>query len=36
MRIAIGGISHETSTFATTPTTMRDFEKHFTAYVAAK
>jgi microcystin degradation protein MlrC len=26
MRIAIGGISHETSTFATTPTTLRDFE----------
>jgi len=26
MRIAIGGISHETSTFATTPTTVRDFE----------
>jgi microcystin degradation protein MlrC len=26
MRIAVGGISHETSTFATTPTTLRDFE----------
>jgi microcystin degradation protein MlrC len=26
MRIATGGISHETSTFATTPTTLRDFE----------
>jgi microcystin degradation protein MlrC len=26
MRIAIGGISHETSTFAATPTTLRDFE----------
>jgi len=26
MRIAIGGISHETSTFAPTPTTFRDFE----------
>jgi len=26
MRIAIGGISHETSTFANTPTTLRDFE----------
>jgi microcystin degradation protein MlrC len=26
MRIAVGGISHETSTFATTPTTYRDFE----------
>src|SRR5215471_4429316 len=26
MRIAIGGISHETSTFAPTPTTLRDFE----------
>src|SRR5947209_14600201 len=26
MRIATGGISHETSTFATTPTRLRDFE----------
>ncbi len=26
MRIATGGISHETSTFATTPTTLRDFQ----------
>lgn len=26
MRIAMGGISHETSTFATTPTTLHDFE----------
>jgi microcystin degradation protein MlrC len=26
MRTAIGGISHETSTFAPTPTTLRDFE----------
>src|SRR5688572_17900878 len=26
MRIAAGGISHETSTFARTPTTLRDFE----------
>src|SRR5688500_2934413 len=26
MRIAAGGISHETSTFAPTPTTLRDFE----------
>src|SRR5262245_41029134 len=26
MRIATGGISHETSTFASTPTTLRDFE----------
>lgn len=26
MRIALGGISHETSTFARTPTTLRDFE----------
>jgi len=26
MRIATGGISHETSTFARTPTTVRDFE----------
>src|SRR5579884_1760691 len=26
MRIATGGISHETSTFARTPTTRRDFE----------
>src|SRR5688572_21090318 len=25
MRVAIGGISHETSTFATTPTTLEDF-----------
>ena len=25
MRIAIGGISHETSTFAPTPTTLREF-----------
>jgi len=26
MRISIGGVSHETSTFAKTPTTLRDFE----------
>src|SRR5229473_1994271 len=26
IRIATGGISHETSTFAPTPTTLRDFE----------
>src|SRR6476620_3462220 len=26
MRIAVGGISQETSTFAPTPTTLRDFE----------
>src|SRR5436190_20777548 len=26
MRIAVGGISHETSTFAPTATTLRDFE----------
>src|SRR3954462_1881179 len=26
MRILTGGISHETSTFAPTPTTLRDFE----------
>src|SRR5262245_51789459 len=26
MRIATGGISHETSTFAKTPTTLHDFE----------
>ena len=26
MRIAIGGIMHETNTFATLPTTERDFE----------
>lgn len=29
MRIAAGGISHETSTFATTPTTLREFENGF-------
>lgn len=29
MRIATGGISHETSTFAPTPTTLRDFETGF-------
>lgn len=27
MRIALGGVSHETSTFATTPTTLRNFEQ---------
>ncbi len=32
MRIAIGGISHETSTFAKTPTTVRDFESGFGLY----
>ena len=29
MRIAIGGISHETSTFVKTPTTLKDFESGF-------
>lgn len=29
MRIAVGGISHETSTFAPTPTTLHDFETGF-------
>lgn len=29
MRIAIGGISHETSTFVERPTTLRDFESGF-------
>ena len=29
MRIAIGGISHETSTFVQTPTTLKDFETGF-------
>ena len=29
MRIAIGGISHETSTFVNTPTTLKDFESGF-------
>src|SRR5436190_2626375 len=29
MRVATGGISHETSTFAPTPTTLRDFEMGF-------
>lgn len=29
MRIAIGGISHETSTFVKTPTTLKDFETGF-------
>lgn len=29
MRIAIGGISHETSTFVKTPTTLKDFENGF-------
>ena len=32
MRIAIGGISHETSTFAVTPTTLSDFEGGFGLY----
>ena len=32
MRIAIGGILHETSTFAKTPTTIRDFETGFGLY----
>jgi len=32
MRIAIGGISHETSSFATRPTTMADFENGFGLY----
>ena len=29
MRIAIGGISHETSTYAKTPTRVQDFEQGF-------
>lgn len=29
MRIAIGGISHETSTFVKTPTTLKDFESGY-------
>ena len=29
MRIAIGGISHETATFIDTPTTLADFEAGF-------
>jgi len=32
MRIAIGGISHETSTFAKTPTTLADFADGFGCY----
>jgi len=32
MRIAIGGISHETSTFVKTPTTLADFESGFGLY----
>ncbi|MFN0051268.1 MAG: M81 family metallopeptidase [Planctomycetales bacterium] len=32
MRIAIGGISHETSTFAKTPTRLADFENGFGLY----
>ncbi len=32
MRIAIGGVSHETSTFAKTPTTLADFENGFGLY----
>jgi microcystin degradation protein MlrC len=32
MRIAIGGISHETSTFIDTPTTLADFEQGFGLY----
>lgn len=32
MRIAIGGISHETSTFVKTPTTLKDFESGFGLY----
>ena len=32
MRIAIGGISHETSTFAQTKTTLREFETGFGLY----
>ncbi len=32
MRIATGGISHETSTLVNTPTTLRDFEEGFGLY----
>jgi len=32
MRIAIGGVSHETSSFAVTPTTIADFESGFGLY----
>jgi microcystin degradation protein MlrC len=32
MRIALGGISHETSTFINTPTTLADFEQGFGLY----
>ena len=32
MRIAIGGVLHETSTFANTPTTLADFESGFGLY----
>ena len=35
MRIATGGISHETSTFAPTPTTLRDFETGLGLYRGA-
>ena len=36
MRIAVGGISHETSTFAKTPTTLRDFEQGFGLFRGAE
>jgi microcystin degradation protein MlrC len=36
MRIAIGGISHETSTFAKTPTTVADFADGFGLYRGAE
>ncbi len=32
MRIAVGGVSHETSTFALLPTTVKDFESGFGLY----
>ncbi|MGE0605778.1 MAG: M81 family metallopeptidase [Pirellulales bacterium] len=32
MRIAMGGVSHETSTFVPTPTTVADFERGFGLY----
>src|SRR5437867_2904703 len=32
MRIAIGGVSHETSTFISTPTKLADFEQGFGLY----
>jgi microcystin degradation protein MlrC len=36
MRIATGGVSHETSTFAPTPTTLRDFETGFGLFRGAE